>query len=134
MNIDKRYECMRDIYQDMIDQIQKGKGIKQHGSEVCFKEQHTWQYMKLTGPGGPLFQMFKKATEAIERMDGEKQYHELIGALNYGVFAAMLMRDALPPLKVITSIEDNGTQTVEYMSRDRYREYRKGVDDAATEA
>lgn len=95
MKIDKRYECLRQVYQDMIDQIQKGKGIKQHGSEVNFQEQHTWKYMQLTGAGGPLFQMLKKATEAMERMTGESQYHELIGALNYGVFAALLLKEKL---------------------------------------
>jgi len=96
MNIDKRYECLRPVYQDMIDQMQKGKGIRQHGSGADFQDQHTWKHTKLTGPGGPLFQMLKKATEAIERMEGEAQYHELIGALNYGVIAALLLRESLP--------------------------------------
>ena len=98
MEIDARYECLRPVFQDMVDQIQKGKGLKQHGSDVKFEDQHTWKYMQLCGPGGPLFQMFKKATEAMERMEGEAQYQELIGALNYGVFAAMILKKGLDPV------------------------------------
>lgn len=85
IKVDIRYIKIAEQFQPCLDQIQKSKGLKRHGTDQEFKNQLTWILREL-----PFFlgQMIKKAYESI-RLSPEKQIEEITGAINYGIMHRM---------------------------------------------
>jgi len=84
----------------MIAQMCEGKGLERHATADRFEDQMSWKIIETCGAPGPIFQMLKKAMETMEYFikkndDLPGAYHELIGALNYGVFACRIIKDQI---------------------------------------
>jgi len=82
------------IFQQAIAQAAYGKGRRRHAQdEKPWLEQPIHRLAKVTGPGGPLFQVHKKTEEAIGlcETDGPtRAFHEVLGAINYNAELALL--------------------------------------------
>ncbi len=74
-----------------LDQIQKGKGLERHGEECCFKNQATYKIIEAYGEGFPLGQAVKKLLELMRFEGTGRKKHELIGAINYAIFALLYL-------------------------------------------
>lgn len=92
------------VYVDAINQASFGKGEERHGHGRDFTDQPIFHIAAMTGPRGPLYQVIKKAGEAIDCLESgtftrEQAYNEILGALVYlGAVAIMLKPN--PPQKV----------------------------------
>lgn len=76
------------VFVAAIDQALFGKGAERHGTVDDFLSQPIFWIGHATGPRGPLFQVMKKAHEAVYcyengKFDQEEAQRELLGVLNY---------------------------------------------------
>ena len=82
----KIYNFMNIIFKWCYREASAGKGFKRHGSNVPFQHQITYTIMNSQGVGFALGQAMKKLDES-KRLPKKKKIKELIGAINYIVFA-----------------------------------------------
>lgn len=90
------YETLWNVLQDAFEQASAGKGKERHANDRPFDEQPLMSIGRHTGPGGPLFQVEKKAIEALgmfSRGEYDAAERELLGAINYAAATIMLIRE-----------------------------------------
>lgn len=92
----KGYEQLRDVLLGAYNQAARGKGKERHGNDLPFHEQPIMQIAKMSGIGGHVYQIMKKAQEAgnmVGRGDLDAAMHEFRGVINYAAAAILLAEE-----------------------------------------
>ena len=91
-----RYDALRDILDEAVEQAAAGKGAERHANGRPFQQQPICATTRAVGIGFPLGQAMKKAEEAagmLQREENSKAVHELLGAINYLAAAIIVIRE-----------------------------------------
>lgn len=94
-------EKTRDVLMETLmkahDQATKGKGrIRHNPKDLPFEEQKIMQFTRMLGIGGPVFQVTKKSTEAVDLQKvgmPDKAKAELLGAIVYAAAAYIYLEE-----------------------------------------
>lgn len=81
-NTDRRYNSLREVLDDAFTQASTEKGEQRHGDERPFEQQQYCRDLRDLGLGAGLYQIRKKALEAI-RLNKEAAYREILGTIIY---------------------------------------------------
>lgn len=99
------------IFYAAVEQAMKGKGSERHGTTEDFLQQPIFWIGHATGPRGPLYQVMKKAHEAVYcyekgTFDHEAAVKELLGALVYLASIVILINSDGVGMEHFTRDED----------------------------
>lgn len=91
------YEELASILEQAYNQSAKGKGKKRHANNLPFKEQPIMEIGRMSGIGGHVYQIMKKAQEAgnmHKRGEYEAAIAEFYGVIVYAAAAVLLTEEA----------------------------------------
>lgn len=100
-NVDERfnvpgYQTLARILEAAYDQAARGKGRSRHANNLPFDDQPIMQIARMSGLGGHVYQIMKKAQEA-GTMANRRQYDaaqaEFMGVINYAAAAILLVSE-----------------------------------------
>jgi len=101
IEVPRGYEALGRVFAAALNHAAKGKGDQRHGVDgggrvVAFEQQNMIEGARAFGPGGPLFQVQKKAREGCAmfvRGDVTGFRAEILGAINYAAGAVAVWSD-----------------------------------------
>lgn len=133
MEVEKGYEELAGIFQDALDQAQKGKGKERHAKEdEPFVDQQILEISRRQNNiSGPAFQAHKKAYEAegmFSRGMLPEARRELLGSMVY--IGAMILRldEEIKKAIILTGIVDDENIVYDTMSYGDLKEYDYSID------
>lgn len=90
------YASLARVLEAAYDQAARGKGRSRHANSLPFDQQPIMQIARMSGLGGHVYQVMKKAQEA-GTMTNRRQYDaaqaEFMGVINYAAAAILLIRE-----------------------------------------
>jgi hypothetical protein len=94
---EKGYEELARILEQAYNQSAKGKGRKRHANNLPFREQPIMEIGRMSGIGGHVYQIMKKAQEAgnmHKRGEHEAAIAEFYGVIVYAAAAVLLAEES----------------------------------------
>jgi hypothetical protein len=91
------YEELARILEQAYNQSAKGKGKQRHANNLPFKEQPIMKIGRMSGIGGHVYQIMKKAQEAgnmHKRGEHEAAIAEFYGVIVYAAAAVLLTEES----------------------------------------